>query len=198
MCINREVKTQENENQRKNESRCRAWSLTITIYFGKHARTMQNVLNWVKAVVSGVVGFISLELGMLAPLLVFLAVSMAFDYLSGVIAAGSRGELNSRLGVFGILKKLGYCIAVGVALITDKLIMTIGSELTQSAMPAISLFGTLTIVWLTLNELLSTLENLGRMGVPLPGFLGKVIKTLKKKVDSKGDNASNEDASNVN
>ena len=42
-------------------------------------------------------------------------------------------------------------------------------------------------MWLTLNELLSVIENLGRIGVPLPNFLKKIIAQLKDTVDKKVD-----------
>ena len=39
------------------------------------------------------------------------------------------------------------------------------------------------IVWLIINELISILENLGEIGVPLPEFLVNAVKSLKNKVD---------------
>ncbi|MEG0693405.1 MAG: phage holin family protein [Oscillospiraceae bacterium] len=152
---------------------------------------MQETFNYIKVAIAGIIAFIAAKLGMLAPLLLFLFIAMALDYISGIIAAATSGELNSKRGMFGILKKLGYCITVGVALITDKLIITVGSEFVE--MPVISLFAMLTIVWLTLNELLSILENLGKIGVPLPAFLNKIIKTMKDGVEKKGDSMTKED-----
>ena len=43
-------------------------------------------------------------------------------------------------------------------------------------------FGTLVVVWYVLNELLSIVENAGRMGAPLPEFLKKLISQLKDNV----------------
>ena len=48
-------------------------------------------------------------------------------------------------------------------------------------------FGLMVTIWLIINELLSILENLGELGVPLPGFLVKSIKSLKNTVDEKAD-----------
>ncbi len=152
---------------------------------------MQETLIYIKAVVAGILGFIAAKLGMLSPLLVILAIAMALDYISGVIAAANSGKLNSKKGLLGILKKLGYCITVAVALITDQLIITVGSQFVQTSI--VSLFGMLTIVWLTLNELLSILENLGKVGVPLPSFLIKAINSLKDGVENKGDNTTKEE-----
>ena len=48
----------------------------------------------------------------------------------------------------------------------------------------------LVAVWLIINELISVLENLAKMGVPIPNFLKKLINRLKNTVDEKGDDKS--------
>ena len=40
-------------------------------------------------------------------------------------------------------------------------------------------FGVLVTVWLIINELISILENLESVGVPLPKFLVAIVKRLK-------------------
>ncbi len=49
----------------------------------------------------------------------------------------------------------------------------------------------LVAVWLICNELISILENIGDIGVPLPGFLGRLVSMLKSKVDSQVPDDSN-------
>ena len=39
-------------------------------------------------------------------------------------------------------------------------------------------------IWLIINELISILENLGEMNIPLPQFLIKTIKSLKGNVEN--------------
>ena len=41
-------------------------------------------------------------------------------------------------------------------------------------------------VWLIINEMLSILENLGVLGVPIPGFLQSLVKKLKITTERKG------------
>ncbi|WP_347223610.1 phage holin family protein, partial [Bacteroides congonensis] len=41
-------------------------------------------------------------------------------------------------------------------------------------------------VWYLLNELLSIVENAGRMGAPVPDWLAKYIAMLKNKIDTQG------------
>lgn len=63
------------------------------------------------------------------------------------------------------------------------------------SMPANTFFGLLVAIWFLLNELLSILENVGRAGTPLPGFLQKLIAALKHTVEGKGDEIVPEETS---
>ena len=42
------------------------------------------------------------------------------------------------------------------------------------------MFGLLVVAWLIVNELLSILENAGRMGGEMPEILKKILAELKK------------------
>lgn len=147
---------------------------------------MNEFIYFVKSVFVAVTGYISLKLGILGPLFLILFIAMIIDYISGMIAGAQKGELNSKKGTIGIIKKIGYLVAIAVALIVDQLIFY-ASEQIGITISFVCAFGVLTTIWLTLNELLSIIENLGRMGVPLPKFLEKTILMLKNSVDKKGE-----------
>lgn len=147
---------------------------------------MQDLYYVLKSIFVAIAGYISIKLGILAPLFLLLFVSMIIDYILGIIAASLKGELNSKRGSLGILKKLGYIVAIAVSLIVDQIIF-FATEQVGINISFICAFGVLTTIWLTLNELLSIIENLGRMGVPLPNFLKNTILILKKSVEKKGD-----------
>ena len=122
---------------------------------------------------------------LLGPLIV-MAIVMAADYITGIGAAWVAGKLSSRAGIIGIVKKLGYLVAVGVAIVVDYIIQSaaIGAGADLSGFYA---FGLLVTVWLILNECISILENLSEIGVPLPPFLLAIIKKLKKTTEKAGD-----------
>ena len=147
---------------------------------------MQDIYNFIKSVIVAVTGYISMKLGVLAPLFLILFVAMIVDYVSGMIAATQKGELNSKKGTKGIVKKIGYLVAIAVALIVDQLIYYVTNQI-GITITFVCAFGVLTTIWLTLNELLSIIENLGRAGVPLPKFLENIILVLKKSVEKKGE-----------
>lgn len=120
---------------------------------------------------------------LMIPLCVMIAV-MLLDYISGMVAAWSQKTLNSRCGVMGIIKKVGYIalVAVGIAvdyLITSALI-NVGISLQVNYC-----FGMIVTIWLIINELISILENLKRLGIPLPDFLVKIVSRLKNNVEDK-------------
>ncbi len=115
-----------------------------------------------------------------------LLIAMVLDYATGMAAAWIKGQLSSRTGIIGILKKLGYMAVVAVAVIVD---MIISSALETAGVSSNypDIFALLVTFWLSLNELISILENLSEIGVPIPEFLVKIIKKLKQTTEEKGD-----------
>ena len=115
-----------------------------------------------------------------------LALVMASDYVTGVLAAWRAGELSSPTGLLGICKKLAYLFCVGVAIAVDFTVQTAGARLGLE-LGGFCAFGLLVTVWLVLNECLSILENLTELGVPVPGFLKTVVARLKTSAEEKGE-----------
>ena len=117
---------------------------------------------------------------------VILVFTMALDYASGMVKAAMTGTLSSRVGIVGILKKICYLLAVGVGVGADCVIANAsGAQRFESPVAC------LVAVWLIINELISVLENIRDIGVPLPPFLCRLIKRLLKDADG----SENEDGS---
>ena len=158
--------------------------------------------NTVKAVTMGIGGMVSAaaawlfaRMGILMYILLILAVAMAVDYLTGMLASKTEAidhpedpsyGWNSKKGAKGIIKKVGYLCIIAVAVMVDWLILhaaaDIGIEITLKAF-----FGIMVTVWYLLNEALSIIENAGRMGAPVPDWLKKYIAVLKDKIEQKGE-----------
>ncbi len=117
---------------------------------------------------------------------VLVAVAMACDYCSGVAAAWINGELSSRVGVIGILKKIGLALLIVAGIMVDWVIHIAAGHLGIDA-TAFCFFGLLVAVWIVVNECISIVENIARMGVEVPPFLEKAIKRLKASAEKKGD-----------
>ncbi|MNI70574.1 Holin family protein [compost metagenome] len=76
---------------------------------------------------------------------------MVIDYASGVMAASIEGKLSSRVGGIGIARKVAIFAIVAVAHLVD------------TALGDAHLFRDAAIFFYIANELISLLENAGRM-----------------------------------
>ena len=121
-------------------------------------------------------------LGIVSIPIIMLIFAMIVDYATGMMAAWTNSELSSKRGVKGIVKKVGYLALVVAAMIIDWLISQ-GLRQINVTMAYNVFFAVLVAVWL----IISTLENLSRMGVPIPNFLKKIVNRLKTTVDESGE-----------
>lgn len=148
-------------------------------------------MNFLQSIFAAVSAAIVAYLNILLVPLVVLIVVMVIDYLSGMAQAYVSHTLNSRIGVVGILKKVGYLATVAVAIIADYIIsealMLLGTDIKLSYY-----IGLVVTIWFIINELISILENLAEIGTPIPKFLTKIIKRLKVTVESKTDSKESE------
>ena len=128
-------------------------------------------------------------LGIVAVPIIIMIVAMVIDYITGMMSAWLNAELSSKKGIKGIVKKVSYLALVAVAMIVDWLICC-GLQQINVDIKYTVFFAVLVAVWLIINELISVLENLAKMGVPIPNFLKKLINRLKNTVDEKGDDKS--------
>ena len=99
---------------------------------------------------------------------------IVIDYLSGVLVALYEKKLRSSVGRKGIFKKFGIIICVVFCILIDTLQI--------SGIPELK---TLIILFFTMNESISILENLSKIGVPLPGFLKLQFEDSKGKIEKK-------------
>ena len=124
------------------------------------------------ATLAGIGTFLSFIFGDWDIALQCLVVAVALDYISGVIKAFVNKELSSKIGLRGLLKKVGVFVIVALAVILDKVTGESG------------MIRTLVIYYFVANEGLSIVENLGEAGLPIPDVIKKALKSLKS--ESKG------------
>lgn len=146
--------------------------------------------NVITGIITVIVAGVSAYLKIIAIPIIVLIIAMIIDYGSGMAAAYSTSELSSKKGIKGILKKLGYLALVCVGILIDYILY---SALNQIGFenPLTMIFGLLVTIWLIINELISILENLSRLGVPVPEFLVKLISKLKITVEKAADTETN-------
>ncbi len=154
-------------------------------------RKDQQMMDIEKAIQAGlavITGMLSAYFHLELPWLVVLVTAMGLDYLTGIGAAAYQGVLSSEKGFKGILKKAGTCVLVAVTLLSDWALAAAGTRMGFGTLPQGSLV-LVVIIWIITNEIISILENLGQMDVPMPHFLMRIIKQFKEQLDAKnGDN----------
>ena len=156
---------------------------------------MKQMYLTMQGMTAALIAWLSARLGLLLPVLAILFGAMVLDYVTGMLAS-KREALehpeepaygwSSKRGAEGIIKKVGYLCIIAVAMIVDYIILHVaaqaGMELAIKAF-----FGLLVAVWYVLNELLSIIENAGRMGANVPMWLSQYGAVLKDKIDSQGE-----------
>lgn len=97
-----------------------------------------------------------------------IVIAIVLDYISGLIKAFCTKTLSSKIGIQGLLKKVGILCIVALATIIDHVTGESGA------------IRTLVIYYFVANEGLSVLENLAQAGLPIPQTIKKALKALKK------------------
>lgn len=127
-------------------------------------------------------GTLSYLIGDITPQMITLLILMLLDLLTGITTAlifnnsskTNSGGLSSAAMYKGIAKKVGMLILICVAYQID---LTLSIEYVKGAV----------VIALILEELLSIIENLGLMGVPIPLVIKKSIDLLNEKINERSD-----------
>ena len=138
----------------------------------------------------GIVSFfavISSWLGTLAIPVYILVACNVIDYITGITAACVRKEqVSSYKSIVGIAKKIFMYLLIVVGVFVDLMLQYMFDNLgIPISLPFI--VGCIVACWLVLNEILSILENLSTIGVPMPPFLMPLVERIKGSVEKKGD-----------
>lgn len=144
----------------------------------------------IQTALAAFLAMIAYYFGIIIVPLIVLCVVMVIDYITGMISAWKNTELSSKKGLFGIVKKVCYvalvCVGMGVDWLIYSGMKQIGVDVNYTIF-----FGVLVTVWLVINELISILENLKNIGVPLPDFLLKVVNRLKVSTENRIESEEN-------
>ncbi|MGO0058666.1 phage holin family protein [Brevibacillus fluminis] len=132
---------------------------------------MENIIKSVIAVGGAAASFL---FGGWSALLSVLVAFVIFDYVSGVVAASAEGKLKSKVGLIGIARKVFIFCMVAIAHLVDT---SLGDQ---------NFMRDATIFFYLANELLSIIENAGRIGLPVPELIKQAVEVLKGKGDQRG------------
>lgn len=128
----------------------------------------------------GAIGSVISELfGGWTPAMTTLVIFMLIDYITGILVAAvfkksnktEDGGLESKAGWKGLIRKFSTLLIVLISIRLDIIFNT-------------TIISNCVVFTFLANELLSLLENVGLMGIPLPSVLTEVISVLNKKGES--------------
>ena len=111
-----------------------------------------------------------LEQAIKNPLLLTLFISIGFDIIIGTLKAFTKGVVNSSINKEGITKHIGIVLLVMLVIIIFKPLEM------EHLINAVLLF-------YISSYILSILENLSLLGIPLPEWLEKKFETLRSDND---------------
>lgn len=140
----------------------------------------------IKIAIIGFFAVVSSWLGTLAiPVYVLVACNI-IDYITGITAAGvQRQQISSYKGIVGIAKKVFMWLLIVVGWVVDVMLQYMFNTINiPIALPFV--VACIVACWLVFNELISILENLHDIGVPMPPFLMPIVKKLRHTVEKKG------------
>lgn len=124
------------------------------------------IIKIVSTAFGGAAGYLFGGWDVLINLLLLLVV---VDWLSGWAAAWMRGELKSRVGFKGIIRKVTIFVVVAIAHFIDQ------------ALGSLRYFQDAVVFFYLANELLSVIENMGKMGLPMPDILRNAVQIFESK-----------------
>lgn len=109
---------------------------------------------------------------------------MLIDFISGFLKAWKNNEIDSSKMRKGLIKKVGevLMLAVGELLVAGTMI-----PYSTNILQFIS-------AYLSLMELISIVENLALLGVPIPGFINKTLKQTAEAIEK--ETITNENSGN--
>ncbi|WP_322925428.1 phage holin family protein [Paenibacillus campi] len=126
---------------------------------------MPEIIKIVATATGAIVGY---AFGGWSVLIHLLLVLVIVDWLSGWAAAWMRGELKSRKGFHGATRKVAIFAIVTIAHFIDTALN-------------LSVFQDAVVFFYLANELLSVIENMGKMGLPMPDVLRNAVHIFESK-----------------
>ena len=113
--------------------------------------------------------------------IIVLIIAMVLDYISGIIKSYETNTLSSKIGAKGIIKKFSYFLVIIISFIIDFILCNYTLNEINIYYPIIS---EIIIAWFVINEVISILENVSEIGVPLPKFIINITSHLKNNLDN--------------
>lgn len=148
----------------------------------------------IKAAVTAVIAFLTALWGWTGWAIIIWLGCIVVDYAAGSFAAKKEKNWSSAIAREGLWHKLGEIFAVLVAALADialkVLIAGAGITMPFDIGPALT---PIVLMWYTLTELGSIIENCGKLGAPVPKWFKQSVEKYKNQIDNSKSTEVNSD-----
>ena len=128
---------------------------------------MREMWFYIKIMIAAMGGWLGALLGGWDGPLYALITFITIDYVTGVMCGIAEHRLSSEIGFRGIFRKVAMLMIVGVGAILDTHVIKTGDVLRTAV-----------VFYYVSNEAISILENVARLGLPVPEKLRAVLNQL--------------------
>lgn len=141
-------------------------------------------IKWLISVIGGAISVFSKQYAMI---LIFVAIVVVMDFITGIIKAKAIGEpISSKKGTRGFWKKCALFIALFFGFFLDYFIPYALSTINISIAIDGALFGMIIGCYIVINESISICENLYASNSEiLPKWIVKLLTSAKDQIDKK-------------
>lgn len=145
----------------------------------------------IKWLLSVLLGLITTFMNQYGTMILLVAFAIFFDFVTGVVKANIKEEVDSKIGQKGFYKKIALLICLFFGFFLDYAIPMMCASLSITIkvnMP----FGMIICFYIVLNECISTCENLYECNPRImPKWIVRVLKSTKKQLE---EDSSNDDS----
>ena len=134
---------------------------------------MNKLIDKYNAVIGGTITLLSVVLGQYWYLFVAFLFFNVMDWITGWYKAWTLKKENSKTGLKGIIKKVGYWGLIATAFMVANTLVAMGKDILNVDLNFLILLGWFTLASLLVNEVRSILENFVELGYKVPEFLVK-------------------------
>ena len=145
---------------------------------------LEAIVNWYNAAAGGLVVLLSALFGQYWYLFAAFLLLNVIDWLTGWAKARKKQEESSRVGLRGLVKKLGLWVIIVVAFLMAAVLTALGNDILHINLDFLILLGWFTLASLLVNEIRSITENLVEMGYPVPEFLIKGLAVTEQLINA--------------
>lgn len=150
-------------------------------------RYMLKFIDYYNVAVGAVVALLSAIFGAFWYIFAAYFVMNVIDWLTGWYKSRKLHEESSKVGIKGILKKLGYWVIIAVAFLMSNVFVKMGDDILHIDLTFLSMIGWFTLACLLVNEVRSVVENLVECGYNVPQVLVSGLAVADKMINKNDD-----------